>query len=132
MTIRPATPDDLPQIAVIQGRSSWEPAGYLKYNCIVAVENSRVAGFLASRETTAGEREILNLVVDPACRRRGMARALLSRELESFHGTWFLEVRESNAAAIGLYQASGFRPVGRRLEYYSDPLEAGIVMRFFS
>jgi [ribosomal protein S18]-alanine N-acetyltransferase len=132
MMIRAATPDDLPAIAIIQGQSTWEPADYLKYNCMVAVIDNRVAGFLASRETTTGEREILNLVVDSGCRRQGIARALLQHELESFRGTWFLEVRESNTAAIGLYRTLGFQPAGRRQEYYLEPPEAAIVMRFFS
>jgi ribosomal-protein-alanine N-acetyltransferase len=30
----------------------------------------------------------------------------------------FLEVRISNAPAIGLYEAAGFEPVGRRHAYY--------------
>ncbi|WEX07665.1 GNAT family N-acetyltransferase [Chelativorans sp. AA-79] len=31
-----------------------------------------------------------------------------------------LEVREDNARAIGLYRRSGFRPIGRRENYYED------------
>jgi ribosomal-protein-alanine N-acetyltransferase len=132
MTFRPATPDDLFSIAVIQGPSSWEPVDYLNYRCPVAVVDGSVTGFLVSRETAPGEREILNLAVDPACRRRGTARALLLHEIEGFRGTWFLEVRESNTAAIGLYRTARFEAVGRRAEYYHDPSEDAIVMRFFS
>jgi ribosomal-protein-alanine N-acetyltransferase len=130
--IRPATPNDLQAIAIMQGRSSWQPAAYLEHRCNVAVVDGHVAGFLVTRESAPREREILNLVVDAAYRRQGIARALLRDEIQSFQGVWFLEVRESNAPAIGLYKTSGFEPVGRRSEYYSDPGEAGIVMRFFS
>ncbi len=130
--IRRATADDLEAIAILQGRSSWQPADYLQQECTVAEVDGRLAGFLASRETTAGEREILNLAVDAAYRRQGIARALLQHQLASARGEWFLEVRESNTAALSLYRSCGFQPVGRREGYYSEPCEAGIVMRFFS
>ena len=91
-----------------------------------------VAGFLASWETGPGEREILNLAVAPSARRRGVALRLLEQELERGQGSWFLEVRESNTAAIRLYRTLGFQPAGRREHYYENPPEAGIVMRFLS
>lgn len=132
MIIRPVAPDDLQTIAAIQGRSSWDPIDYLKCDCIVAVADGFVAGFLASREIAPGEREVLNIAVDRAQRRRGIARELLQHALKSLPGAWFLEVRESNTAAVKLYENAGFQPVGRRPEYYREPLEAAIVMRFFS
>jgi ribosomal-protein-alanine N-acetyltransferase len=90
------------------------------------------AGFLVSRATAPGEREILNLAVAPPQRRRGVAGRLLEQELGRGEGSWFLEVRESNTPAIRLYQALGFRFAGRRERYYQNPPEAGIVMRFLS
>ncbi len=39
-----------------------------------------------------------------------------------------LEVRESNIAAIKLYEKSGFRATGRRTNYYTKPDEDGIIM----
>ena len=41
----------------------------------------------------------------------------------------FLEVRESNAAAIALYSGEGFTAVGRRVRYYARPIEDAVVMR---
>jgi polysaccharide biosynthesis protein PslH len=135
LTLRAMTPDDLAGIARIQASSpaasQWDPPGYLAYDCTVAVFEGGVAGFLVTRSTAPGEREILNLAVDPQHRRRGIAMRLIEQEL-SRAGTWFLEVRESNAAAIELYQMLGFRVAGRREGYYQQPLEAGIVMRFLS
>ncbi len=138
MALRPAATGDLDAIARIQtaspGASQWEPQSYLGFDCLIAAirESGQPAGFLVSRATAPGEREILNLAVDPALRRRGIARRLLEEELGRGEGSWFLEVRESNAAAIHLYQALGFRPAGRRENYYNNPPETGIVMRFLS
>jgi polysaccharide biosynthesis protein PslH len=135
LTLRAMTPDDLASIARIQASSpeasQWDPPDYFAYDCIVAIFERAVAGFLVTRSTGPGEREILNLAVDPAHRRRGIGMRLIEQEL-SRGGTWFLEVRESNAAAIALYRMLGFRVAGRREGYYQQSLEAGIVMRFLS
>ena len=135
MKVRAATLADLEAIAEIQAQSreasQWEPASYLTYECLVAAD-PQVVGFLVSRQTAAGEREILNLAVDPLQRRRGVARALLQAELRHEKTQWFLEVRESNRGAVMLYQEAGFRVAGRREAYYRDPPESGIVMKFDS
>ncbi len=136
MKIRAATGDDLAAIAAIQAASpeasQWDPASYLDYDCLVAIEHDRVAGFLVSRQTTPGEREILNVAVELSQRRRGVARRLIAAELERARGQWFLEVRESNIAALNLYKACGFQEAGRRNSYYHNPPEPGIVMKLIS
>ena len=135
--LRPATAEDLSAISTIQDASPqsahWSPPGYLDLDCTVAVVNGSVAGFLVSRQTAPGEREILNIAVAPYQRRQGLARRLLELELANAPGaTWFLEVRASNVPALNLYQQLGFSTVGRREAYYESPPEAAIVMRFFS
>ncbi len=132
MIIRPAEARDLDAIKRIQGRSSWRAEEFLHFDCRVIEDGGVVRGFLAARQTAPGEREILFIAVDPACRRRGMGRRLLQNELAASCGEWFLEVRESNLAAIRLYESLGFRMAGRRENYYPDPPESAIVMRFFS
>ena len=89
-------------------------------------------GFLVARTLAADEHEILNLAVTPDSRRKGVARALLGSALESFHGSVFLEVRESNGVAQAFYKSLGFKELSRRQGYYSSPSEAGIVMKFHS
>jgi [ribosomal protein S18]-alanine N-acetyltransferase len=139
--IRRATAADLDEIARIQALAReapvWNPSAYLEYDCRVAVIGGRIAGFIVSREIAPpherAEREILNIAVDPAFRRTGIGRALVESELALTQAaTWFLEVRESNVAAINLYTAMGFQPAGHRKNYYHDPDETAIVMRFFS
>ena len=142
LILRAAAPDDLNAIAHIQaaspGASQWDPRDYLGFDCLVAylrpnlAANGRLAGFVVSRATAPQEREILNLAVDPGLRRGSVGLRLLEAELERGEGAWFLEVRESNVAAIRLYEAAGFRVAGRRENYYNNPPETGIVMRFLS
>jgi ribosomal-protein-alanine N-acetyltransferase len=114
--------------------SQWAATDCLSFDCTVAAwkAENRIVGFLLSREITQGEHEILNLAVDPSARRKGVALRLLESELVRGQGSWFLEVRESNAPAIALYESLGFRRVGVRKNYYNDPSEEGIVMRFLS
>jgi [ribosomal protein S18]-alanine N-acetyltransferase len=69
-----------------------------------------------------GEGHILNLCVDPALRRQGLARFLLDHLLElarTSHLTMvLLEVRRSNKVALALYRGYGFERVGVRKGYY--------------
>ncbi|MBV1833383.1 ribosomal protein S18-alanine N-acetyltransferase [Novacetimonas pomaceti] len=95
---------------------------------MTVVDGAQVpAGFLMARHVV-DEAEILTLAVDPAFRRRGMARALLAwlRHVASGHGATrlFLEVGTHNAAAIALYQGAGFFTVGQRRRYYPDGSDA--------
>ncbi len=148
---RAAVPADLEAITTIQNgapdAAHWEASDYLEYDCVVAVASvamdrvavdrsgggeGRIVGFLLSRQNAPAEREVLNLAVATAERRKGVARKLLEGELARGRNTWFLEVRASNAPAIALYEDVGFQAVGIREEYYHDPLESAIVMRFFS
>lgn len=132
MQVRNATAQDLPAIRAIQEASpeasQWEPS-CVDESVLVAEEGAHVAGFLVWREVAPGESEILNLAVDPPFRRRGVARNLLSGLASR---TVFLEVRESNHAARGLYRAAGFLEVGTRRNYYQNPIEYAIVMRWQS
>ena len=134
--LRPATSEDVDQIWAIQSTapesSQWHREDYLAFDCMVAEESGCLAGFLVSRETVPGEREILNIAVNPEFRRLGVATELIRRELSEHPGEHFLEVRESNHPARNLYEHLGFREVGVRPGYYENPPEPGIVMRFFS
>ena len=89
------------------------------------------------------ESELLNLVVAPEFRRKGLARALLQEFLTApatpgqakacpTKSSLYLEVRESNQAARNLYKSMGFQEVNIRPEYYQAPPEAAIVMKFHS
>ncbi len=131
--VRRARPGDLPAIARIEVASPeaalWDPRQYLRYECRVALLAGQVAGFIVWRRLTPDEGEILNLAVGPEWRRQGVATRLLEEALRLPGTTWYLEVRESNAPALRLYEKLGFRPAGRRPTYYQDTGEAAVVMR---
>ena len=99
---------------------------------LVATQDDHVLGYIIAHHAV-DEAEILNLGVGPEERRRGIGRALVEAMLVALreHGITavFLEVRESNASAIALYQKLGFSEVGRRPNYYDDPVENAIVMQ---
>lgn len=80
------------------------------------------------------EVHLLNIAVDPACRHRRYGRMLLDhlRAFAAGVAARFitLEVRRSNAAAIGLYESAGFKKVGVRPAYYSRGAEDAVVMLF--
>jgi len=136
LMIREAATEDLEGIRRIQEASPeavrWEPADYLALDCRVAALGERVAGFIVTRRMGEEEAEILNLAVDPAERRRGVAAWLVGETLSSAPGPWFLEVRASNQPARKLYEKFGFREVARRPAYYQDPEEDAVVMRLES
>ena len=79
-----------------------------------------------------GEADITNVAVDPRFRRFGIGKKLLKsaekgateRKCESIT----LEVRISNAAAISLYEKSGYERVGVRKEFYEKPTEDALLM----
>lgn len=71
------------------------------------------------------------IAVDRQYRRQGVAEAILSAYLRfgKAHLAFLtLEVRESNAPAIALYEKLGFKQVGRRKNYYTDLHEDALLM----
>ncbi len=70
-----------------------------------------------------------DIAVVPAFRRQGIGRQLLDWAHRQFpENEFWLEVRESNAAAIALYESAGYRQVGFRKRYYRDPEEGAVLM----
>ena len=82
-----------------------------------------VAGYVAALNI-CGEVHITNVAVLPQYRRRGLARLLMERAVEYARAAnafcMTLEVRQSNRAAIALYEGLGFRATELRENYYED------------
>jgi ribosomal-protein-alanine N-acetyltransferase len=74
--------------------------------------------------------EIMTLAVSPLIRRQGLGQQLLHALLQARpHQSAFLELRESNRAALALYEQAGFERVGRRKRYYRNGEDALIMRR---
>jgi [ribosomal protein S18]-alanine N-acetyltransferase len=139
--IRRAGSADVPALVEIEREcfsDPWTASGiretvqYETARAFVAESGGRAVGYVMAR-ISGEEGEILNLAVLPKSRRQGIARCLLAEALGSIAAAGvteaYLEVRQSNEEAIGLYQSQGFRPVGLRPDYYRDPQEDALVLR---
>jgi ribosomal-protein-alanine N-acetyltransferase len=87
----------------------------------IAAVGSEPVGFALAR-VVADEAELLLIGVHPEHRRAGYGRMLLDHLVGALRSAGaaklFLEVAESNPAAIAFYRAAAFEPVGRRANYY--------------
>lgn len=97
----------------------------------VAEEHATVIGFLVARRAAA-DLEILNFAVRADVRRRGLGTSLL-RECLAWGKTFqaeraLLEVRASNQAALRFYERYGFRAAGRRVRYYTAPVDDALLL----
>ncbi len=95
----------------------------------VAKEDDKIVGY-GGIWNVSGEGQITNIAVHPDMRKKGIASEILKRLIsssESFEKI-FLEVRESNTAAICLYEKYGFKKCGIRKNFYHSPTENGIIM----
>lgn len=90
-----------------------------------------VAGYIVAR-MSAGELHINNVAVRSEFRGQGIGKALLARILAQGRklgaAVAFLELRAGNSIAQSLYEKAGFVPVGKRRNYYSDPVEDAVTM----
>lgn len=131
---------DLPDVAELERRCFNDPwtesalTDSLNDPCarmMVALYSGAVCGYICLM-LTDDNGYIPRVCVRPAYRRRGVATALMnaaeaaSRDFGCTSIT--LEVRESNTAAAALYDSLGYESVGKRPGFYSDPIEAAIVM----
>ena len=94
-------------------------------------EENKVLGYVGL-QIVLDEGYITNVAVTKSARKRGVGSALISqlKEVAKEKGLIFisLEVRESNTAAIALYEKQGFKTVGKRKNFYSHPTEDGLIM----
>lgn len=130
--IRRATASDLPTLARLHGAcfpQAWEVEAFGRllaspgtFALLAPADGPH--GFVLIR-VAADEAEILSLGVEPASRRKGLARKLVTEAAKEAHGegtaTIFLEVAAGNAPAVTLYSRLGFTTAGRRRGYYREP-----------
>lgn len=101
--------------------------GYVLY----VMDNENVIALL-SGYSAVGEADITSIAVHPEYRRKGLALKLIECFIEMIPDgaeSIFLEVRESNAPAIALYEKCGFERLSVRKNFYSQPRENAVVMQ---
>lgn len=98
---------------------------------LVACEDEEITGYVGCY-CIAGTGEITNVAVKSPHRRKGIGGLLLEKLYEEGAvldvQEYFLEVRESNEAAIGLYSRQGFVKEGIRKNFYEKPVENALIM----
>jgi ribosomal-protein-alanine N-acetyltransferase len=103
-----------------RGRRTW-----------VAEDSGAVVGY-AVTWASGDVVDLQRIAVHPEHRGRGLARALLDAATAAGRADgadrMLLEVSAANAAALGLYAATGFVEIDRRRRYYRDGTDA-VVMR---
>ena len=140
IVIRRMQIEDLQQVCAIEKENfslPWSEQSFLEsmkkeYTIfLTALCEGQVAGYLGCY-CIAGEGEITNVAVADAYRRKGIGGMLLEKLYEEGAGLdtreFFLEVRESNEAAIALYSRQGFIKEGIRKNFYEKPVENAVIM----
>jgi len=119
------TPEALATVHATAFERPWDAAAFaslLAQPGVVALGEED--GFILIR-SVLDEAEILTLAVRPEARRRGYGRSLVEASARHARAVGadrlYLEVAEDNAAALALYQATGFTVTGRRPGYYARP-----------
>ena len=134
--VREMRPDDVDAVVTIETgtfSSPWRRETFLELidrptAAVLVMEDGEkgVVGY-AVLWCILDQGELANLAIASHMRGRGLGRQLLARTLdvgrERGVQTVFLEVRESNAPALGLYHSFGFAAVGHRRGYYDHPKE---------
>jgi ribosomal protein S18 acetylase RimI-like enzyme len=145
VNIRPAVPSDQQAVVTLDAacfpKDAWSERSWADEftrpdrQLLVADagdQSGRLAGFvvLLVPDGQNDPVDLLRISVDPAERRTGVGRGLLTAALERHAGrTVLLEVAASNEAAIGLYAGFGFVEISRRRGYYAGGEDAVIMRR---
>lgn len=146
MIIVPMTKNDVGSVLKIEQASFKNPwsrisflnelAGNYSHNFVLRLENScetyQIIAYVCFR-LIIDELHLLKIAVNPARRRQGLAVNFLNECLKILEPqqikSAFLEVRQHNVAATGLYTKAGFYIEAQIPDYYSDTREDAILMR---
>lgn len=117
----------------------WTPEQFMMglernvFRILGARSGDTLIGYIAF-SLIADEMEILNLAVHPAHRGRRLGTELLAQAFEVCKinkiRVSFLDVKESNAPAIKLYENFGYVKIGVRKKYYPDTKEDALLYRY--
>lgn len=139
MTLRAATPDDIPALATLEAASFSTDQLAVRHfrrflrcgNCtmLVAEESGALAGYvLVLYRSNSRAARIYSIAVSGSFRGRGIGERLLEQAEQAAHrrgsNVMRLEVRPDNRAAIGMYEKNGYRRFGMFPAFYEDGTDA--------
>ena len=145
--IRKVRPPDIRRIIEIE--RSWAHLSHWSEDSYYRLVNDEgfTASFLAEVEEESGNlliagfvifhiagtnAEVFYIAVDARLARCGIGKLLMNtvmnESLKRYATRVLLEVRKSNASAIRFYEGFGFKVLGERKDYYSNPVEDAFVM----
>lgn len=93
------------------------------YQCTVYEQADQVVGFCIL-QPVLDEANLLLMAIHPSQQGKGLGYKLLDQSIQQLKNNpiqIFLEVRESNTAAIRLYEKTGFHQIDVRKNYYPNP-----------
>ena len=136
------TEEDVAAVAVLEEENFSRPWSYdafcktlsdENYIVIIAKDTDALLGYCVLL-CTGEEADITNVCTAPAARGKGVATAMLTALMEEGKSRgvteFFLEVRESNTPARSLYTKLGFEEIGLRKNYYEEPKEHAVLMKY--
>jgi ribosomal-protein-alanine N-acetyltransferase len=135
VSLRPASPDDLDPILMIENESYPEPwkrshfekelaTNYARFLVLTDDEtDSVIIGYIIYWIQAEGV-SLMNVTVNPKWKGLGFAKmlmqAMIRETVREEIPKIILEVRESNQAAIRLYEGIGFKKTHERRKFYQD------------
>lgn len=136
----PLTVERLPEVMAIEaeafGEDAWSQESFRQGmvqrtgHYIAAIEEGRLLGYMGFSHVFE-DVELLTIAVAKSARGNGVGRQMMAYLLDYANhqnaARILLEVRASNAAAIGLYESFGFEKIGVRRGYYQKPKEDAIL-----
>lgn len=141
VTVRQACREDLPDIIAIEEASFSVPWSHQSLAAelenpvasyyVLEGDDGQVVGY-ADVWLVADEGQLANIAIHPSARGLGYGEILLRTAMEALFRdgctSMFLEVRQSNVPAQGLYRKLGYEAVAVRKDYYSQPTEDACIM----
>lgn len=141
--IKKMTAEDLDEVMQIEELAypnhHWSKSSFYQelsnklahYYCVVENNTNKVLAYVGYWQILE-EAHITTLAVHPNYRNKQLAQILMLTLIDDCYKQMIkyitLEVRESNVAAISLYEKLGFSSIGQRKNYYQDNGENAIIM----
>lgn len=131
LQLRPMNTRDLASVMVIERQAypfPWTSTHFSDslasgYCAECVIDQGALVGYWVWMQVV-DELHLLNFTVAPARQRRGLGAWMMKQLIGRAEGLGMvrllLEVRPSNAAALGLYRRFGFEQIGRRSGYYPN------------